>query len=265
MAAEVAGSGQTVLLLHGIPGVGAVWGEVSRLLSARYRVVVPDLIGFGDSARADDIQALWADAQAAAVVTLMDDLRIDDALVVGHDFGGPVAAHLVAQARTRVAGLVLASTNVFGDTPIPFPLSGVLWSGVGRPWERIIFSAPSLRMMVKQGVGDTATKLDPHLYVGDREQARAIRIIFASALRDLASRYGPITQILGRAHVPTRIVWGDRDPFFPVEQAHRTADLIQGAQVTVLPGGGHFLPEEKPAELAEEVDTLWGDLRAVAP
>lgn len=260
IAAQVAGNGQTVLLLHGIPGGGAVWHEVSRLLSARYRVVVPDLIGFGDSARADDIQTLWADAQAAAVVALMDDLRIDEALVVGHDFGGPVAAHLVAQARRRVAALVLASTNAFGDTPIPFPLSGILWPGVGRAWERMIFSAPSLRMMVKQGVGDTATTIDPHLYVGDRDQARAIRIIFASALRDLASRYGPITEMLGRVDVPTRVVWGDRDPFFPVEQAHRTAELIPGAHMTVLPGAGHFLPEERPAELAEEVDRLWGDL-----
>jgi pimeloyl-ACP methyl ester carboxylesterase len=264
IAAQVAGSGQTILLLHGIPGVGAVWSEVSRLLSARYRVVVPDLVGFGDSARADDIQTLWADAQAAAVVALMDDLRIDEALVVGHDFGGPVAAHLVAQARRRVAGLVLASTNAFSDTPIPFPLSGILWPGVGRAWERMIFSAPSLRMMVKQGVGDRATKLDPHLYVGDREQARAIRIIFGSALRDLASRYGPITQMLGRVDVPTRVVWGDRDPFFPVEQAHRTAELIRGAHTTVFPGAGHFLPEERPAELVEEVDRLWGDLKAAA-
>jgi pimeloyl-ACP methyl ester carboxylesterase len=227
-------------------------------------VVVPDLVGFGDSARAGDIQTLWADAQAAAVLALMDDLRIDEALVLGHDFGGPVAAHLVAQARRRVAGLVLASTNAFGDTPIPFPLSGILWPGVGRAWERMIFSAPSLRMMVRQGVGDTATKLNPHLYVGDREQARAIRIIFASALRDLASRYGPITEMLSRVDVPTRVVWGDRDPFFPVVQAHRTAELIQGAQTTVLPGAGHFLPEENPVELAEEVDRVWGDLKAAA-
>jgi pimeloyl-ACP methyl ester carboxylesterase len=264
IAAHVTGNGPPVLLLHGIPGVGAVWREVSRLLSARHRVVVPDLVGFGDSARSHEIQALWADAQAAAVAALMDDLRIDNALVVGHDFGGPVAAHLIAQARQRVAGLVLVSTNAFGDTPIPFPLSGILWPGVGLAWERMLFSAPSLRMMVKQGVGDRAVKLDPHLHVGDREQARAIRVIFGSALRELAPRYRPITEILSRVDVPTRVVWGDRDPFFPVEQAHRTAELIQGARTAVLPGAGHFLPEERPAELVAEVDELWSDLNAAA-
>ncbi len=264
IVAKVAGSGRVVLLLHGIPGVGAVWAEVSRLLSARYRVVVPDLVGFGESSRAIDIETLWADAQAAAVLKLMDDLCIDEALVVGHDFGGPVAAHLVAQAPERVAGLILVSANTFGDTPIPFPLSGILWPGVGRAWERMIFSAPSLRMMVKQGVGDTTTRLDPDLYVGDEDQARAIRIIFGSALRHLESRYAPITELLGRVDTPTRVVWGDRDPFFPVEQAYRTAALIKSASVTVLPGAGHFLPEERPLELAAEVDRLSFDLESTA-
>lgn len=256
IAAEVEGNGKTVILLHGIPGVGAIWQEVSRLLRTRYRVVVPDLVGFGQSARPDDIQALWADSQAAAVLALMDDLGIDSAVVVGHDFGGPVAAHLAAQAGDRITGLVLASTNVFGDTPIPFPLSGILWPGVGRAWERMLFSAPSLRMMVRQGVGDKSIKLDPQLAVGDRDQARAIRTIFGSALRNLEVRYSPITEMLSRLDVPTRVVWGDRNPFFPVEQAHRTAALIRGARTTILSGAGHFLPEERPAELVAEIDAL---------
>lgn len=256
MSAQVTGTGPEVVLLHGIPGAAAVWTEVTRLLSAHHRVVVPDLVGFGASARADDIRVLWADAQAGAIVALMDDMGIDRALVVGHDFGGPVAAHLVAQAPGRVAGLLLASSNTFGDTPIPFPLSGILWPGLGRAWERMLFSAPSLRMMVKQGVGEKRIKLDPRVYVGDRQQAHAIRVIFSTALRELAARYDPITETLRRVDVPTSIVWGDRDPFFPVEQAHRTAELIRGASVSVLPGAGHFVPEERPTELATEIEVL---------
>lgn len=257
IAARVEGTGPAVLLVHGIPGAGAVWREVSRQLSPRFRVVAPDMVGFGESARTDDIQALWAVAQAAAIIALMDDLGIDSALVVGHDFGGPVAAHLISQAPEKVTGMVLASTNAFGDTPIPFPLSGILWPAIGRAWERMLFSGPSLRMMVKQGVGDKATKLDPKLYVGDSKQAKAIGTIFAAALHDLASRYDPITAMLRKVEVPTKVLWGDRDPFFPVEQAYRTADLVRGASTTVFPGAGHFLPEERPAELVAEIDALW--------
>jgi len=60
-----------------------------------------------------------------------------------------------------------------------------------------------------------------------------------------------------RVIVPTRVLWGDCDPFFPVTQAERTAALVEGAAVVRLPGAGHFLPEERPVELAEAIAALW--------
>ena len=256
MAAEVAGEGPAVLLLHGIPGSGAVWDEVRRRLSPTHRVIVPDLIGFGESARTEDIHDLWADAQAAAVSALLDDLQERAVVVVGHDFGGPVAAHLMARDHRRITGLVLAATNAFGDTPIAFPLSGILWPLVGGVWARALFSAPSLRMMVRQGVGTPSPKLDLSRYVGDGAQAKAIRLIFSAALRELKTRYEPVTALFRNTRVPTRVVWGDRDPFFPIAQARRTAALIGDARVVTLPGAGHFLPEERPAELADTIAAL---------
>jgi pimeloyl-ACP methyl ester carboxylesterase len=253
IAAELAGEGPAVLLLHGIPGAGAVWRAVIAELKGEHRVIVPDLVGFGRSSRSLDGGALWADAQADAVLALLEHLGVRSVVAVGHDFGGPVAAHLVARAPARVSGLVLVSANAFGDTPVPFPLSGILWPVLGKAWERALFSARSLRMMVRLGVGADAPTLDPAVYVGDRAQAAAIRAIFTVALRELATRYRPVTEALRGVTVPTSVVWGDRDPFFPATQAHRTAGLIRGAEVTVLPGAGHFLPEERPGQLAEAV------------
>jgi pimeloyl-ACP methyl ester carboxylesterase len=257
IAADVAGGGPAVLLLHGIPGAGAVWNGVRDRLAGRHRVIAPDLVGFGRSARSADVRVLWADAQADAVLALLDDLQASRVLVVGHDYGGPVAAHLLGKAPGRFAGLILASTNAFGDTPIEFPLSGIFWPGLGRVWARMLFSAPSLRMMVRKGVGPDAPRIDPSVHVGDRDQARAIRVIFETALRELAQRYEPITEALRKVRVPTRVVWGDRDPLFPVPQARRTADLFEGAPLTLIPGAGHFLPEERPAEMAEAIAALW--------
>jgi len=256
IAAEVVGSGPVILLLHGIPGAGAVWSGVRDRLAAHHRVIVPDLVGFGESARSDDIRELWADAQAGATLEVLNELDAARVIAVGHDFGGPVAAHLIAAAPNRFAGLVLASANAFGDTPIPFPLSGILWPCVGGLWARMLFSAPSLRMMVRRGVGPDAPRLDPSLYVGDRGQAEAIRVIFKTALRELAERYEPVTDTLRQVRVPARVVWGDRDPFFPVSQAERTAALMKGSTVLVLPRAGHFLPGERPAELAETITAL---------
>lgn len=256
ITADVAGCGVGILLLHGIPGVGSVWNGVRDRLVDRYQVIVPDLLGFGRSSRTAAIDSLWADSQADAVLALLDAVTATRVVVVGHDFGGPVAAHLLAKAPSRFAGLLLAATNTFGDTPIPFPLSGILWPGIGRLVSRLLFSAPSLRMMVKQGVGQDAPPIDASAYVGDTEQSRAIRSIFDAALRNLRERYEPITDRLRQVRLPTRVLWGDQDPFFPVAQAKRTAGLVDGAELAILSGAGHFLPEERPVEFAEAVDAL---------
>jgi pimeloyl-ACP methyl ester carboxylesterase len=253
MSATVSGRGPNVVLIHGIPGSSRVWASVLERLRPTHRVIALDLIGFGASSRSDQIEDLWADRQAEAAQLLLADLDVQGATIVGHDFGGPVAAYLVDSNPRLVAGLVLASTNAFADTPVPFPLSAVRWPVLGRAWERILFSRPSLRLMIRRGVGPQGPHLHPSTYLGDRDQARAIGIIFSRALRELQERYAPITELLARVRIPTRVLWGDRDPFFPIAQAKRTGALIPGAEVSILPGAGHFLPDERPAAVAEAV------------
>lgn len=253
MSATVSGRGPNVVLIHGIPGSARVWTSVLERLRPTHRVIALDLVGFGESSRSDRIEDLWADRQAEAAQVLLDDLGVQGATIVGHDFGGPVAAYLVDSDPKRVAGLVLASTNAFADTPVPFPLSAIKWPVLGRAWERILFSRPSLRLMIRRGVGRKGPNLDPSVYLGDQDQTRAVGTIFCSALRELRERYAPIAELLARVRVPTKVLWGDRDPFFPIAQAKRTGALIPGAEVSILPGAGHFLPDERPAAVAEAV------------
>ena len=98
LSVRVAGDegGPALVLLHGIPGSSSTWDAVVPRLAGAFRVVVPDLLGFGESARPEPVP--WADRQAAAVERALDDLRIERALVAGHDWGGPVAVHLHARA-----------------------------------------------------------------------------------------------------------------------------------------------------------------------
>ncbi len=250
MSARVFGEGTPVLLVHGIPGSGRSWDKVVPLLAEKCRVVVPDLIGFGESSRSVSIDDLWVERQATLLETIALEGGASKPIVLAHDYGGPVALTLLARNPEFASRLILASTNTFGDTPIPFPLSGIFLPAVGKLWASMLFSAPSLRMMVRAGSkfrGDAGTG------VGDASQARAIRTIFESALRELRERYLPIQESLSRIRVPTSVVWGDADPFFPVEQGKRTADAIPGAKLVVLPQAGHFLPEECPAELTKAV------------
>jgi pimeloyl-ACP methyl ester carboxylesterase len=257
IAARVTGEGEDVLLLHGIPGSAAVWESVTEELGKTHRVIAPDLIGFGRSSRTGRIEDLWTGNQADCLIELLDTLGTDEVHVVGHDYGGPVAAALYDRMADRFRSLILASTNTFGDTPVPFPLSGVLWLGIGGLWERLLFSRPSLAMMVKSGTGIPKPEhLDLEPYLGDRGQVRSIRIIFATALRELSERYEPVTGTLSRCTVPAAVLWGDRDPFFSIEQGQRTAALINKARFIRLEGAGHFLPEERPKEIIEAVRSM---------
>ncbi|HQQ75919.1 MAG TPA: alpha/beta hydrolase [Thermoanaerobaculia bacterium] len=256
MSIREQGHGPAVVLLHGIPGSGASWDHVADLLATRCRVLVPDLLGFAASSRSADPETLHARGQAAALQEALHGLQIERATLVGHDFGGPVALSLIARLPALATGLGLLSTNTFPDTPIPFPLSATTWPLVGGLAGGILFSPASFRMMLRQGVGPRSGALDAARAVGDAEQARAIATIFSTSLRSLAELYAPIEHALRSVTVPSFVAWGDRDPFFGVDQGRRTAKALTGARWALLEGAGHFLPEERPTEVASLIAEL---------
>lgn len=249
------GEGPPVLLLHGIPGSSASWHAVRDQLAADHDVVVPDLLGFGHSRRPKDLRQLHATAQAAAVEVLLDDLGYGAVTVAGHDFGGPVALLLARTRPDLVARVALFATNAFTDTPVPFPLSATQVPLVGRLAGTCLFSAPSLRLMLRMGVGDPRVRLDAAAYLGDASQRHAIRTIFDGSLRYLPELYAPVEAALGVLRIPAHVGWGVRDPFFSVDQGRRTATAL-GATFELLPQAGHFLPEERPVEVAAAIRSL---------
>ncbi len=261
MAVQSTGEGFPVVLLHGIPGSAPTWDGVVERLSRLHRVVVPHLLGFGASSRPTGACQLHAEAQAGALGDALDALGIDRAVVVGHDFGGPIAVTFTHNHPERVAGVVLLATNVFTDTPIPFPLSLVTAPGVGPAAARLLFSRPSLAMMVRRGFGAGSSPAELDRYLGDKAQSESIGTIFAASLGHLAELYRPIEDALGAISVPTLVGWGDHDPFFPVEQGRRTAEAVPGADLRVYEGAGHFLPEERPEELAADIALLLAEVR----
>lgn len=252
MHLEISGSGDPIVLLHGVPGSSAVWHDVRERLVADHRVVVADLLGFGDSDRPTAVEDLWTTAQADALETALDAVGLERAVVVGHDFGGPVALRLAASAPERVAAVGLLAANVFADTPVPPPISAVRWPIVGGVAGRVLFSGPSLRLMLRKGA---STALDAGVWLGDEGQRRSIATVFAHALRHLDA-FAAVEADLRALEAPVSVLWGDADPFFAVDQAQRTADAARRADVTVLEDAGHFLPAERPDAVADVAHRL---------
>lgn len=263
IAVRSGGEGPPVLLVHGIPGSSGVWAAVAdRLVGAGFQVLAPDLLGFGASDRPAALDDLWITAQATALAEALDSMAAVPAIVVGHDYGAPIAVALTARRPQSVSGLVLAAGNLFTDTPIPGPLKLVTWPLIGRPTGHLAFSTPALRMMLSAVMGRPRVLLDRASYLGDAAQRRAIKTIFAGALRELPDRYAEVQATLPGLRTSTVVLWGDRDPFFGVEQARRAADALPDATLQLLAGAGHFLPAERPEAFVAAVQQLDGAIPA---
>ena len=241
MAARTWGEGEPVVLVHGIPGSGRIWEPVAERLAPDFHVIAPDLLGFGGSPGEPEPDALWADAQARALAALLDERGVDRATVVGHDFGGPVALMLAALRPELASRLVLCATNAFADTPIPLPIRAVTWPLVGGAAARLLFSGPALAAMAGREL------------VGDAREQRSTRTIFTTALREVGERYEPVERSLRSLRGPALVVWGEKDPFFAVEQGRRTADAVPDGRLALYDGCGHYVPVDAPERLAADI------------
>lgn len=246
VVADRLGTGLSVLLIHGIPGWRGTWHATGSILSGSHDVVVPDLLGFGSSdAPAGDGHAA---EQAQALQQLVDALDIDRVHVAGFDFGGPVAVSLLRRIPDRIASLTLIATNVFVDTPIPLPLKIARCRGLGDAAFRVFMGRAGLSMMWVAAVRNRrAFPFSRYRQaLASPSDVRSTRAIFLNSLRNLESLYAPIQATLPDVGVPTSVIWGDADPFFPTDVGRRTAAAIPGAGYVELARCGHFVPEEYP-------------------
>lgn len=244
-----------MVLVHGIPGQGREWDLVEVALARFCDVITVDLLGFGASGgpARPSIEEVGLNAQAMALAALLDELEVRLATIVGHDFGAPIGVLLAASRADLVGALVLLAGNTFPDTPVPFPLSLTTAPVIGGPLSRLLFSRPSLALMLRRGVGEVPSSPDPSVYLGDRRQRRTIATIFSHALVRLEELYAPVAAALDRVDVPVLVGWGECDPFFALAQGARTATAAGGA-LHVFEGAGHFLPHERPDEVVRVIE-----------
>lgn len=248
-AAVYGTTGPYVVLLHGIPGSRASWDAVAPALAESSRVIVPDLLGFGESIPRNGPHHLRG--QADGIMTLLNEIGADTYHLVGFDFGGPIAVTLLGRDEGRCLSLVLLATNVFTDTPIPAPLRLARVPLLGDLWFRMLFGRVGLTLLWHAAVRAKA-QFPKHTYLRALHPAQNItstREIFLLSLRDLRGLYGEVHSALSRVRVPVTVVWADQDPFFPVRVGQAVAAELPHSRLVVLNGCGHFIPQEKPAEV----------------
>lgn len=262
-----AGSGEPALLLHGFPQSSREWTRVIPHLAGSARVIVPDLRGAGLTdapAGRYDLTALRGD-----LVAMLDELELERAALVAHDWSALVAFSLALEHPERVSRLVVLSTpppylrmhpSMVGSMPylwfqyaLAMPgLGGRLLAGGRQRLPRWI-----LRTFTARGIpdDDVAAYLAT-LRAPDRARAGSAlyrHLIVPEFLRIIAGRYrGRILT------TPTLILFGDEDRVIPKAALHGFEQDAPGLRIEFVPGGAHFLVDDAPDEVAARVRGFLG-------
>lgn len=237
---DVGAGGPPVLLLHAFPFHSGMWEAQVEALADRYRVVVPDLKGFGASDAPDDVSAYSMASYADEVAGLLATLELEQVAVVGLSMGGYVAFSLLSRHRPLVSALVLADTRADPDSD--------------QVLERRTNQQRTVRDEGTAPVIDAllTTLLAEHTHEHRPEVVDRARLLmdnppagFVGALEAMKSRPDASPQ-LDSIDVPTLVVVGEEDKPSPPEVAESMHERIRGSRLAVLPDAGHLTNLEVP-------------------
>ena len=235
------GSGEAVLLLHGFPSSSAIWRDLAPTLAQRFRVIVPDLLGYGASDRPAHAPLDLA-AQARYVRELLDHLEVGRVAIVGHAHGGGIA-QLLALDGLDVGAIVLVSSVGFDAWPIE-SIRDVQGIDPDRLTPELVEAG--MRAVLLTGVFDQAVVTDELVaayvgpWVGEGGPATVVRAANALDGQGLTGHEATFA----RWSFPILILWGEDDPFLPASLAERLQDAMPSSSLGLLPGIGHFVFDE---------------------
>jgi pimeloyl-ACP methyl ester carboxylesterase len=249
-----------VLLVHGIAGNARQWDGVMARLAGRARVLAPDLLGHGQSAKPRGDYSLGA--YAVGLRDLLLALDLPRATVVGHSLGGGVAMQFAYAYPELTERLALVSSGGLGTEEHGL-LQAVTWpgaewvlplltdrrvQGVGERLSRAVLAAG--RRWDLQPGPDVAEMLRSFGSLSDPGARRA----FVHTIRAVIDAGGQRISARDRLYlaelIPSLIVWGGRDPIIPVAHGRDAAAVMPGARLEIFDGVGHFPQLERPDAVA---------------
>ncbi|PRX48634.1 pimeloyl-ACP methyl ester carboxylesterase [Prauserella shujinwangii] len=250
------GEGDVLVLVHGHPFDRSMWRpQAEHLGGAGFRVIAPDLRGYGESTVVPGTTPL--ETFARDITALLDHLGVDRFLLGGLSMGGQIVLELHRLFAGRIRALVLADTSAPAET------------AEGKVARRVLADR-----LLREGMDPYAAEVLPKMVAP--HNIRALPAVAdhvlgmmratspegaAAALRGRAERPDYVA-MLGRVTVPTLVVVGTEDEFTPVEVAEFTHRHVPGSRLAVIEGAAHLPNLERPAEFNRVLGEFLG--RAVA-
>jgi pimeloyl-ACP methyl ester carboxylesterase len=241
------GSGPALVLVHGFGADKDNWVRVARHLDDRFHLIVPDLIGFGDSDRPEDV-AYRVTVQAERLLELLDELGIERAHFGGSSMGGAIISALAGMAPERVQSLwLLAPGGVAGAEPSE-GMTRIL-NGQSNPLiPQTLADFKFTLEFVFEEQPFISSPIRDYLAVRQIERQGLLEQIFA----DLINRSRSVEELLSGYPGPALVVWGEKDRVLHASGAAVLKDLMPGAQVSLMPNTGHLPMIEWPERCADQ-------------
>jgi pimeloyl-ACP methyl ester carboxylesterase len=245
------GGGTPLVLLHAFPLSSAMWLAQREGLAAKFRVLTPDLRGFGGSALGTDEPSV--DAMADDVAALLDDRGVDRAIIGGHSMGGYVALAFCRRHPDRVLGAVLADTKATADTD-------EARDARLRTAERLEADGTVevlLADLLPRLVGPTTMRTRALVYGRVRGLVQSAPPQAAAwAQRAMAARPDSLDALAG-FRPPVLVLHGTEDAIITEDDARTMAQALPNAELIVIPGAGHLTAVEQP-QLFNDAVTEFG-------
>lgn len=243
IAYETRGEGEPLVLVHGLAYDRAGWGPLPDLLAERFRVVLPDNRGVGES---DAPPGPYTVAQMAGdVLAVLDDAGIEQTDLFGVSLGGYIAQELALTSSGRLRRLILCSTAVGGPSAVPMPERTQQVFATYPTMER----EAGLRMFVENSLGERGVRELPELVdeIFRYRLGHAPTVDAWTAQAAAGATYVNDDRV-DRIAVPTLVVAGGADVVVDPANAELLGSKIAGARVELVPDRGHLLFwEDSPA------------------
>jgi pimeloyl-ACP methyl ester carboxylesterase len=273
LAVHAEGSGPLVVLAHGFPDIALTWRlQIPALVAAGYRVVAPDMRGYGASSRPEQVEAYRSDVLGDDLLGLLDHEGVQRAHFVGHDWGAATVWPLGLTHPDRV--LSLTGLSVPYAPPSPAPPTEIFRSRLGEDFYMLRFHSDDAIPVLERDVARTLALIlggridDPGPDVAvDRPSwlpedvfqeyvAAFTRTGFGASLnyyRNLDANWLLGTQREATTiGAPSLFVTGSRDPVTLFMPAANTADSFRALEQHVVEGAGHWVQQQEP----DQVNTL---------
>ncbi|EMI56378.1 alpha/beta fold hydrolase [Rhodopirellula sallentina] len=240
------GEGQPLLLLHGIPTWSYLFHEIIDPLAEQYRVIAPDLIGYGYSDRRDQFDRSIA-FQADVIERFLAALDIDSAHFVAHDIGGGVAMIIADRNPQLVRSMVLSNSVAYDSWPIDEMLT------LGHPRnanmstediEELFDKSLKSGLSRKERLTDEFRQglMSPYL-----EKDGIVSLVRNAASLN-TNHTTPLTSRLDQMSQPTLLLWGEDDGWQPISTAESLVKDMPNVKMHPIKNSSHWVPQDASEE-----------------